>query len=182
MLRLNFPYYLGKGYLFLLAVRHAAEHDNPLGNLIITENQGIACSQLVGLLHLCLHAASGKIHGRRQASPAQVVQQLEALEKAKTMVHDKINKRCEALLTDCDKYIEKTTLAETNCGARGTRLTLVKNRLKAQQTNFQEHVSENEDADYTDLTIQLKSVQLTYEAALSSISYVLQTSLLDFVR
>ncbi|MBQ2257219.1 MAG: hypothetical protein II247_00895 [Lachnospiraceae bacterium] len=109
-------------------------------------------------------------------------QQLEALEKAKTMVHDKINKRCEALLTDCDKYIEKTTLAETNCGARGTRLTLVKNRLKAQQTNFQELVSENEDADYTDLTIQLKSVQLTYEAALSSISYVLQTSLLDFVR
>ena len=109
-------------------------------------------------------------------------QQLEALEKAKTMVHDKINKRCEALLTDCDGYIEKTTLAETNCGARGTRLTLVKNRLKAQQTNFQELVSENEDADYTDLTIQLKSVQLTYEAALSSISYVLQTSLLDFVR
>ena len=109
-------------------------------------------------------------------------QQLEALEKAKTMVHDKINKRCEALLTDCDKYIEKTTLAETNCGARGTRLTLVKNRLSAQQTNFQELVSENEDADYTDLTIQLKSVQLTYEAALSSISYVLQTSLLDFVR
>lgn len=109
-------------------------------------------------------------------------QQLEALEKAKTMVHDKINKRCEALLTDCDGYIEKTTLAETNCGARGTRLTLVKNRLSAQQTNFQELVSENEDADYTDLTIQLKSVQLTYEAALSSISYVLQTSLLDFVR
>lgn len=109
-------------------------------------------------------------------------QQLEALEKAKTMVHDKINKRCEALLTDCDGYIEKTTLAETNCGARGTRLTLIKNRLSAQQTNFQELVSENEDADYTDLTIQLKSVQLTYEAALSSISYVLQTSLLDFVR
>ena len=109
-------------------------------------------------------------------------QQLEALEKAKTMVHDKINKRCEALLTDCDGYIEKTTLAETNCGARGTRLTLVKNRLSAQQTNFQELVSENEDADYTDLTIQLKSVQLTYEAALSSISYVLQTSLLDFIR
>lgn len=109
-------------------------------------------------------------------------QQLEALEKAKTMVHDKINKRCEALLTDCDGYIEKTTLAETNCGARGTRLTLVKNRLSAQQTNFQELVSENEDADYTDLTIQLKSVKLTYEAALSSISYVLQTSLLDFVR
>lgn len=108
--------------------------------------------------------------------------QLEALGKAKTMLHDKINMRCEALLTDCDGYIEKTTLAETNCGSRGTRLTLIKNRLSAQQTNFEELVSENEDADYTDLTIQLKSVQLTYEAALSSISYVLQTSLLDFIR
>ena len=51
-----------------------------------------------------------------------------------------------------------------------------------QQTNFGELVSENEDADYTDLVIQLKSIEMTYQAALSAISYTMQTSLLDFIR
>ena len=51
-----------------------------------------------------------------------------------------------------------------------------------EQTNFEELVSINEDADYTDLVIQLKSIEMTYNAALSSISYVMQTSLLDFIR
>jgi flagellar hook-associated protein 3 FlgL len=111
----------------------------------------------------------------------QLENQKAALEKAKTFVGDKINKRCSALLTDCDNYAERTQLAETNCGSRGTRLTLIQNRLNVQQTNFEELVSENEDADYTDLAIQLKSVEMTYEAALSSISYVMQTSLLDFI-
>jgi flagellar hook-associated protein 3 FlgL len=107
--------------------------------------------------------------------------QKSALEKAKTYIGDKINNRCSELLTNCDNYAERTQLAETNCGSRGTRLTLIKNRLSVQQTNFEELVSENEDADYTDLAIQLKSVEMTYEAALSSISYVMQTTLLDFI-
>jgi flagellar hook-associated protein 3 FlgL len=105
----------------------------------------------------------------------------DALDKAMTYVGDKINNRCSQLLTDCDNYAERTELAETNCGSRGTRLTLIQNRLGVQQTSFEELVSENEDADYTDLAIQLNSIQLTYQAALSSISYVMQTTLLDFI-
>jgi flagellar hook-associated protein 3 FlgL len=105
----------------------------------------------------------------------------DALGKAMTYVGDKINNRCSQLLTDCNNYAERTQLAETNCGSRGTRLTLIKNRLGVQQTSFEELVSENEDADYTDLAIQLNSIELTYQAALSSISYVMQTTLLDFI-
>jgi flagellar hook-associated protein 3 FlgL len=111
----------------------------------------------------------------------QLEEQKAAIEKAMTYVGDKINKRCSELLTDCDGYFKNAQLAETNCGSRGTRLELIQNRLSSQQTNFEELVSENEDADYTDLAIQLKSVEMTYEAALSSISYVMQTTLLDFI-
>jgi flagellar hook-associated protein 3 FlgL len=107
--------------------------------------------------------------------------QKAAINKAMTYVGDKINKRCSALLTNCDNYANRTSLAETNCGSRGTRLDLIQNRLSSQQTSFKELVSENEDADYTDLAIQLKSIEMTYEAALSSISYVMQTTLLDFI-
>lgn len=109
-------------------------------------------------------------------------EQYKALQKAKTMVGDKITKRHGEMLTECDKYMKQTTLAETNCASRGSRLELIQNRLNVQQTSFGELVSENEDVDYADLTIQLKSVGMTYQAALSSISYVLQTTLLDFIR
>ena len=106
----------------------------------------------------------------------KLTRQKEALEEAMTRVLDKINKRCDELVKDCDGYFAKTQLAETDCGARLARLHMVQNRLEMQQTNFGELVSENEDADYTDL------VEMTYQAALSAISYTMQTSLLDFIR
>lgn len=112
----------------------------------------------------------------------KLTRQKEALEQAMTRVLDKINKRCDELVKDCDGYFAKTQLAETDCGSRLARLQMVQNRLEMQQTNFGELVSQNEDADYTDLVIQLKSIEMTYQAALSSISYTMQTSLLDFIR
>ena len=108
--------------------------------------------------------------------------QKEALEEAMTRVGDKISKRCDKLIANCDGYSERAQLAETDCGARMSRLAMVENRLSMEQTNFEELVSINEDADYTDLVIQLKSIEMTCNAALSSISYVMQTSLLDFIR
>ena len=103
------------------------------------------------------------------------------MDKAKTMVEDKVQSRCEAMMTTFDGYIDQAKMAQTNVGSRESRLNLIQNRLNSQQTNFQELVSENEDADVTELAIQLSSVELTYEAALSSISYVMKTSLLDFI-
>ena len=123
---------------------------------------------------------SEKYDGTEDAD--KLVRQKEALEEAMTRVLDKINKRSDELVEDCDGYFAKTQLAETDCGARLARLKLVQNRLEMQQTNFGELVSENEDADYTDLVIQMKSIEMTYQAALSSISYTMQTSLLDFIR
>lgn len=113
---------------------------------------------------------------------SQLTRQKELLGEAMTRVLDKINKRCDELAKDCDGYFAETQLAGTDCGARLARLRLVQNRLEMQQTNFGELVSENEDADYTDLVIQMKSIEMTYQAVLSSISYTMQTSLLDFIR
>lgn len=108
-------------------------------------------------------------------------QQLDALDKARTLAKNNVQKTCEGMLTTFDGYINQATLARTDVGSLESRLKLIQNRLSAQQTNFQELVSDNEDADVTDLAIQLSSVKLTYDAALSSISYVMQTTLLDFI-
>lgn len=123
---------------------------------------------------------SGKYDGTDQE--LLLTRQKEALEQAMTYVGDKINKRTQNLIDDCDGYFKQTQLAETDCGARASRLIMIQNRLEMQQTSFGELVSENEDADYTDLVIQMKSIEMTYQAALASISYIMQTSLLDFIR
>ena len=107
--------------------------------------------------------------------------QLDALDKARALSKATLQERCEGLQTIFKGYTNQATLTRTDVGSRESRLKLIQNRLSAQQTNFQELVSDNEDADVTELTIQLKSVELTYEAALSSISYVMKTSLLNFI-
>lgn len=107
--------------------------------------------------------------------------QLDALDKARALSKATLQERCEGLQTIFKGYTNQATLTRTDVGSRESRLKLIQNRLSAQQTNFQELVSDNEDADVTELAIQLKSVEMTYEAALSSISYVMKTSLLNFI-
>ena len=108
-------------------------------------------------------------------------EQIASLGKAITLTKEKAQRKCEELQTTFKGYLQQNSLAETRCGSRESRLKLIQNRLSIQKTNFKELVSTNEDADYTDLAIQLKSVEMTYEAALTSISYVMKTSLLQFI-
>ncbi|MBQ2406533.1 MAG: hypothetical protein II312_07700 [Lachnospiraceae bacterium] len=108
-------------------------------------------------------------------------EQIASLGKAITLTKEKAQRKCEELQTTFKGYLQQNSLAETRCGSRESRLKLIQNRLSIQKTNFEELVSTNEDADYTDLAIQLKSVEMTYEAALTSISYVMKTSLLQFI-
>lgn len=112
----------------------------------------------------------------------QLELQKAALEKAKTYSKDKINAYLGRLITAFDGYNQEVSIASTSNGSRGSRLELIQNRLSTQKTNYKELVSENEDADYAELTVQLASIKQTYDAALSSISYVMQTSLLDYIR
>ena len=113
---------------------------------------------------------------------AQLELQKKALAKAKESLTDTVKKRSGELIARFKGYLEQVNVASTNCGARGARIELIKNRLGTQQENYEELVSKNEDADYSELTVQLASIKTTYDAALASISYVMQTSLLDYIR
>lgn len=113
---------------------------------------------------------------------ARLELQKAALDKANTFINDKLKLRMGELLTCAKGYLEQVNIASVSCGSRGNRLALIQNRLGTQKENYEELVSRNEDADYSELATQLASVKTSYDAALSSISYVLQTSLLDYIR
>ncbi len=112
---------------------------------------------------------------------ATLQSRLDAANKSLTLLKDKMQKMFESGITTMQSYIDATSIAITNCGTRGSKLDLIANRLMNQKTTFETLKSENEDADITEVAIQLTSAELTYEAALMATGKVMKTTLLDFI-
>ena len=110
-----------------------------------------------------------------------LTRQIAAAEKAYGYIRDDVQKRFEHAVTKNQGYLDEADLAITSSGTRSARLDLAKNRLMEQKTTYESLQSENEDSDATEVTVQLKSVQLSYEAALLATSKILQTTLLNYL-
>lgn len=115
------------------------------------------------------------------AKSAIIQQQLDAVEKALTFAKQKEQSLFERGITTFQKHLDSANLCITNCGTRSSKLALIKNRMQNQKTTFETLKSENEDADITEVAINLNSAELTYEAALMATGKVMQTTLLNFI-
>lgn len=116
-----------------------------------------------------------------EVTTAKLQDQLDAVEKALTLAKDKEQKLFEAGITAFQKYLNGANLAITNCGNLSSKLALVENRIKTQKTTFETLKSTNEDIDIAEVTIQLKSAGLIYEAALLAAGKVMQSTLLNYI-
>lgn len=107
--------------------------------------------------------------------------QLDAANKAYTYVRENVQKKFENQITRYQSYIDDTNVAVTDNGTRRSRLDLIKNRLMNQKSTFKDLQSNNEDIDVTEVAVQLKSSELTYEAALAATSKIMQTNLMNYI-
>ncbi len=107
--------------------------------------------------------------------------QLAAMNKAQTYIRDNVQTKFENQITSYQKYIDVTNVAVTNNGTRGSRLSLITDRLMNQKATFKDLQSNNEDVDVTEVAVQLKSSELTYEAALMATSKIMQTNLMNYI-
>lgn len=112
---------------------------------------------------------------------ADYKKQLDAMNKAYTYIRDNVQKKFENQITRYQKYIDDTNVAVTNNGTRGSRLDLISDRLMNQKATFKDLQSNNEDVDVTEVAVQLKSSELTYEAALMATSKIMQTNLMNYI-
>lgn len=112
---------------------------------------------------------------------ARLQDQLDAVNKALTLAKDKEQKLFESGITAFQGYLDDANLCITNCGNRGSKLALVENRMQTQKTTFETLKSNNEDIDIAEVTIQLKSAGLVYEAALLAAGKVMQSTLLNYI-
>lgn len=112
---------------------------------------------------------------------ATLKKQLDAVEKALTHAKDKEQKLFEKGISSFQKYLNNANLSITSCGARSSKLELIKNRTQNQKTTFETLKSENEDIDITEVIIGLTAAELTYNASLMATGKVAQTTLLNYI-
>lgn len=111
----------------------------------------------------------------------KVQTKLEASDKAYSYIRQNIHDLMQHTITATQNYLDDTNVAITDNGTRESRLDLISNRLMDQQTTFKTLQSENEDVDIAEVTIQLTSSKLTYDAALMATGKIMQTSLMNYI-
>lgn len=106
---------------------------------------------------------------------------LDAANKAVTYLKDEMHKRFASTITSMQSYLGDTNEAISLVGNRSSRLELITNRLDSQTTTFKTLQSENEDADATEVAVQLSSAKISYQAALMATSDMIQETLLNYL-
>jgi flagellar hook-associated protein 3 FlgL len=76
----------------------------------------------------------------------------------------------------------RVNIAVADLGSRYVRLELTEERLSSQKVDFEELLSNNEDADVTETIIKYSSAEAIYNASLSAASKIVQNTLLDYLR
>lgn len=161
---------------------------NTLANEVFTHEIGRDLDEMIANVEAVIDMEEtvtkleGLIESSTSSTDKQTLQKkLDAANKALTYLKDKMQKDFESGITRTQGYLDRANTAMTTVGNRSARLELVENRLSSQETSFKTLSSENEDADITEVAVQLSSVELAYEAALMATGKITQTSLLNYL-
>lgn len=84
-------------------------------------------------------------------------------------------------LAAIERNLEKLNDVRANIGATVNRLEAAESRLAAAETSATKLLSETEDVDIAEASLELSTARTVYEAALKSGALIIQRSLLDFL-
>jgi flagellar hook-associated protein 3 FlgL len=85
-------------------------------------------------------------------------------------------------VANLDTRIEGIENAQASIGARTRRLETMKDRNDTDGITLKQSLSQVEDADLAQVTLELQMQQVAYQAALQATAKVIQPSLVDFLR
>lgn len=86
------------------------------------------------------------------------------------------------LVGNFERHLENILNRTAEVGAKSNRMELVVNRLKDENLNFTNLLSNTEDVDMADVLIRLTSEENVYRASLASGARIIQPTLIDFLR
>ncbi|MFV0341933.1 MAG: flagellar hook-associated protein FlgL [Anaerocolumna sp.] len=95
--------------------------------------------------------------------------------------NDIMQAKFEKGITGSTNAQENLNVAIADLGSRYVRLELTESRLSSQQVEFEDLLSNNENADIAETYIKLSSAETIYTASLNAASKVVKNNLLDFL-
>lgn len=122
--------------------------------------------------------ADGNVTDEQKAALQRILSVLEVEQKLKT---EEMQSIFEAGITRVAAQQDVVSVATADLGSRYTRTQLAESRLSTEQTQFEELLSKNEDADIVDTIVKMQSQETIYNASLSAASKIVKTTLLDFI-
>lgn len=137
---------------------------------------GIADDIQINIVGSQLYGSTGVVTA---GTVAPMVNTLKNLETALT-TNNSTNIASAVTLIEND--FRKVIQTRADIGARYNRLELTENRLETDEYNFTKLMSTNEDADMSEVIMNLKQEENVYKASLSGGARVIQPSLVDFLR
>lgn len=146
-----------------------------VADLINSLENTIAMEDTVNKLKTMLDAKKGT------PEETQVRELYDAANKAYGLLKDSTQKLFERGITRMQGYLDDANLAVTNNGTRSKKLSLIQKRMQSQKTTFETLKSENEDIDIAEVTIELSSAEVTYQASLMASAKVMKSTLLDYI-
>ncbi len=111
----------------------------------------------------------------------QLNQLKQQLETELTLKSSIMQEKFEKGITDSSKQQDTLNVAIADLGSRYKRLELTESRLSDQQVQFEDLLSNNEDADIVETYIKLSSAEVIYSASLSAAAKIVKNTLLDFL-
>ncbi|HWP95342.1 MAG TPA: flagellar hook-associated protein FlgL [Syntrophomonadaceae bacterium] len=104
------------------------------------------------------------------------------LEQIKDAVSSGNSKTVSSLLENIDIKMDDLLTARAVVGAKTNRLELQQSRLESNDTSLTGLLSNVEDADMTEVSIELKTQENVYNATLAAGAQIIQPSLISFLK
>lgn len=91
--------------------------------------------------------------------------------------HDKISN----MLGTIDEHVNNMLALRADIGARTNRMEMISKKIASNSISFTQLLSDAQDADMSEVIMQLKNAENVYQASLSTGARVIQPSLIDFL-
>lgn len=107
----------------------------------------------------------------------------EALTEQQKIDYDKeLRKKMSQMITTIDDYRAKVAVEHTEIGVKAKKIELVQTRLKSDETNYTDLMSENENSDLGEVMMNFNTANAAYQASLRIGMNINQMTLADYLR
>ncbi|MDE6181658.1 MAG: flagellar hook-associated protein FlgL [Eubacteriales bacterium] len=158
---------------------------SPIDGQEITIQVGAGVNMSVNTLGTNLYSREDYEDFHDLASEAEYIgsQQYEALTEEEKIKYDKdLREKMSKMITRLDDYKAKVAIEHTEVGVKTKKIELIQTRIKNDETNYKELMSENENVDLGEVMMNFNTANAAYQASLRIGMNVNQMTLADYLR